>query len=68
MLGGAGARAGDWSTNLRVLDTLGRSARYEAALDNPGAILAEGQQSGDAAGGLWALDTVVVLLSVEPVW
>lgn len=41
---------------------------YEAALDNPGAILEEGQRPGDPAGGLWGLGTVVVLLSVEPVW
>lgn len=48
----------------------GEDARvvYEAALDNPGAILEEGQQPGDPAGGLWGLDTVVVLLSVEPIW
>lgn len=48
----------------------GEDARavYEAALDHPGAIFEEGQQPGDPAGGLWGLDTVVVLLSVEPIW
>lgn len=41
---------------------------YEAALENPAAILEEGQQPDDPAGGMWGLGTVVVLLSVEPVW
>lgn len=48
----------------------GEDARvvYLAALDNPGSMIEEGQQPLDAAGGLWGLDTVVVLLVVEPVW
>lgn len=41
---------------------------YEAALDHPGALLEEGEEPGDSSDALWALDTVVVWLVVDPVW